>query len=140
MAERRGFTLIEALIALSIIGMIAGLGLFAGMDAYRTSLIGSEADVIATALIRARSNAMADGTVHRLCLDPATDSYVLYTSGVRFPHAGSVSVAGMPSCEEGGIAFAGYSGASAGARISVSQGGIERMITVNGAGFIDTGR
>lgn len=138
----KGFTLIEAMIALTIISMVAGLGLFASMQTYRASLMRSEISTIHSALLRARSQAMTSGTAHGLCVEEEAKAYELYAGApdisiARFPMSPTATVSGMPDCTEGGIAFSPYAATTTGGRIVVAEGGATRTISVNYEGWID---
>lgn len=139
-----GFTLVELLLALAIMAVITGFGLFAGMDMYRDSLIHSESDTLETALRRARSQSMSGrgGVAHGVCRDESRRVYELYAgapdgSYAELPSSAAVFVSGVPACKDGGIAFSAYAGTSTGARIIVAEEGAERTITVNHEGWID---
>jgi len=70
-----GFTLVEMLTVLGLFALIAGLGLFISMDAYRSSSFHSERDLVIALLEHARAQAVnnictggscADGLAHGL--------------------------------------------------------------------------
>jgi len=60
MAKEKGFTLIEMIIALSVLVIIMGLGLFYGMENFRGETFRSEVDTMVGVLQKARSRAMAN--------------------------------------------------------------------------------
>ena len=56
--QNRGFTLIEVVIGIGLIGLIAGLGLFLGWDFYRGFAFLSEQKIVVSVLQKARNQAM----------------------------------------------------------------------------------
>lgn len=81
----RGFTFIELLIVIGIFVVIAGLGLFMSVNAFRGYLHRSERDIIVSILARARSEAMnnicvgplcTDGQMHGVCFN--APSYIIF--------------------------------------------------------------
>ncbi|OGZ68624.1 MAG: hypothetical protein A3D35_01210 [Candidatus Staskawiczbacteria bacterium RIFCSPHIGHO2_02_FULL_34_9] len=56
--QTKGFTLIEILIAMVVLGIIASLGLFISLDFYRTYAFNSEGNVILSVLKRVRNQSM----------------------------------------------------------------------------------
>ena len=58
--SRAGFTLIEMIIALAVLSLIMGLGLFYGMENFRGETFRSEVDTMVGVLQKARSRAMAN--------------------------------------------------------------------------------
>jgi len=56
----RGFTFIEAIVAIAIIAVVASLGLFVGMDFYRDYSFRSDRDIAVSALQRARTRSLSN--------------------------------------------------------------------------------
>lgn len=56
-ANKQGFSLIELLIVIAIIVVISGLGLFVGLDFYKTYALNSERDIVTSVLMKARNRA-----------------------------------------------------------------------------------
>lgn len=55
--SNKGVTLIEVLIVVAIIVIISGLGLFVGIDFYKTYALNSERDIIVSILMKTRNKA-----------------------------------------------------------------------------------
>lgn len=105
----RGFTLIEILIVMALLGLIMGLGLFMSMDAYRGYSFRSESSVVVSVLEKARSRAMNNmyGTAWGVCFDSANKAYVTfrgvaYTPGAAtnesLPAQAGVTISSLPVC------------------------------------------
>ena len=60
MVREKGFTLIEMIIALAVLAIIMGLGLFYGMENFRGETFRSEVDTMVGVLQKARSRSMAN--------------------------------------------------------------------------------
>lgn len=56
----KGFTLVEILVSVALISILAGLGVFMSLEAYRASIHRAEDATIVSLLQRARSRAMAN--------------------------------------------------------------------------------
>ena len=54
---KKGFSLIELLVVVAIIVVISGLGLFVGLDFYKTYALSSERDIVIGILMKARNRA-----------------------------------------------------------------------------------
>lgn len=142
-----GFTLLEILIVIAIIGLIAALGLFISMDVYRGFLHRSERDTIVSLLERARSHAMANigGSAWGFCA--LGGNYVVFR-GTDYPTGtvetsvatSSALVTNIPYCGPNPgdvIVFAQLSGTTTPATISVQQGAAPAAtITINDHGTI----
>src|SRR3989344_5249325 len=74
-----GFTLVEVIVVIAIVGLIFGLGLFMSFDVYRGFSHRSERDVIVSLLERARSHAMANvgQSAWGFCED-AGNNYIIF--------------------------------------------------------------
>lgn len=74
----KGFTLIEILIAMGILAIIGGFGLFVSLDFYRSNVIFSERDTLLSLLRRARLDAVNNIQAMPHGLYVATTSYILF--------------------------------------------------------------
>jgi prepilin-type N-terminal cleavage/methylation domain-containing protein len=80
LALRRGFTLIEILIVTAIMTLVAGLGLFMGLDSYRRSQLRNEEGSLVGLLERARNRAMNNflEMPHGVHFDSSPPEFVLF--------------------------------------------------------------
>jgi prepilin-type N-terminal cleavage/methylation domain-containing protein len=137
----KGFTLIETLVSLCVLGIIAGLSIAFGMGAYRHAGAGNAADEVRSLLIQARADALAGigGSAHGVCADGG--SLRLYEDAPdmierALPIAADVELRGI-ACSAGGVLFAAYAATTTAAAISVSFDGASATITVNEEGGIE---
>lgn len=141
-----GFTLIEMLIVLALIGAVASMGMFASFALYNEGGAESERDAIVMLLVRARSGSMDAlyGAAHGFCLDSDAGEYRTFrvpygpdTLEASEARAGAVTVVGIPECGSGSeIVFEQLSGATAPTAITMSEGGETYQIALNEAGTI----
>ncbi len=84
----RGFTLIETLAVIGMLGIIATLTTLAGLDSFRRSQVASDYAALHTALLEARSESLAGvcqgsscvgGAAHGISIQPA--AFVLFQGG-----------------------------------------------------------
>ncbi len=138
------------MIVAAILAMIAGFGLFAGLDAYRGLSLRSERELIIGLLRKARSQAMnnIDQTGHGVHYDAGTGCrsrhpcYVLF-EGSRFDPGGAGNVE-IEAGRGAGIGWPGsdpvfkqLDGSAETARISLVARGGSTLITINYEGRID---
>ena len=147
--SRGGFTLIEVMLAIAILMVIFGLGLFASFDLYRGYSYRSERDTIVGLLTKARSRSMSNvyQSAHGVCYNASAQTYNIecvaescpVSTAERIPANPSVLVSGIPSCGGGLVLFAQVTGNTSGPGvISVSEPGRPtQTITVNNAGTIN---
>lgn len=64
---RAGFTLIETVVVMSLLGMIGGFTAFMSMDGYRSFSFRSDRDTLVSLLVRARSQSMSNVCQGALC-------------------------------------------------------------------------
>lgn len=144
--RRGGFTLIEIVVALTILITILGLGLFVSLDVYRGYTYRSERATVLALLTRARSHAMAniDQSPWGVCEDPGGGTYKLFRGegyaasalvDESVPVAPAGQVSGLPPCTSGaGIVFTELTGTTSPATITVQQTGGPQTITINDEG------
>ncbi len=65
----RGFTLVEMVVVIALVGIIGSLTAFSDLGAYKRVLASTDADTIASALVQARNDAM-----HGVCFDSSCDA------------------------------------------------------------------
>jgi prepilin-type N-terminal cleavage/methylation domain-containing protein len=141
-----GFTLIEMLIALALIGAVASIGMFASFALYRKSGAQNERDAVVMLLAHARSGSMDNlyGATHGFCLDSSAGEYRVFRAPygpgmleASEAHESAVTVAGIPECGSGNeIVFEQLSGATVPTAITMSEGGETYQIALNEAGTI----
>lgn len=75
-----GFTLIEVMIAMGILGLLLGMGLFLGMDFYRGYLFRYERNLTVSLLEKSRSRAIANihQTSHGITFNTETHEYIMF--------------------------------------------------------------
>ena len=59
-SRRKGFTLIEVIVVIGLLGLIAAIGLFISFDFYKSYSFRSEKSVVISALQKARGQALAN--------------------------------------------------------------------------------
>ena len=100
-----GFTMIEILVVTAIFLILAGIGLFMTLDAFRGYLHRSERDTIVSTLAKARSEAMAnicigptcaDGKPHGVCYS-APDYIIFQGSSYNAAEATNQTIPGNPA-------------------------------------------
>jgi prepilin-type N-terminal cleavage/methylation domain-containing protein len=102
--SKNGFTLIEILVVVGIIGLILSMGLITSFDSYRGYTFRSERAVLVSTLEKARSRAMANmfETVHGVCY--IAPNYIIFRGPDCIPGSSTneiisgnsaVSVAGL---------------------------------------------
>lgn len=133
----RGFTIIEVSVVIALVGMLALFGLFWSREMFDTGSLEGEQHALVSLLNRARSYAFSNREgVHGVCYDPEEHAYVTeedeYTRMSR-----SITVEGLPTCEEGGVVFSALSATSAPALITLSQRERSVTIRVNHEGYIE---
>ncbi len=74
----QGFTLIEMLLVIGLFSLIAGLGVFFGVDYYQRSALAAERDLLVSALQNARAQSLSNlnGAAHGVYL--ANNSLIIF--------------------------------------------------------------
>jgi prepilin-type N-terminal cleavage/methylation domain-containing protein len=142
----RGFTLIEILVVIAIIGLIFGIGLFLSFDVYHGFSHRSERDIIVSMLERARSYALANVEQAPWGFCVAAGHYEVfhgasYSAGAveqSLATSSAATVLGAPGCATNPVIFAQLSGTTTAAGpITITQGSAPAdTITINDQGTI----
>jgi len=133
-----GFTFLEVLITMGILGIIFAIGLPVGLDFYQRYQFDSEASLFISLLESTRNSAMVNlnESSHGVYID--TDDFVIFqgasyaardtSQDQNFPRSGSMSVS--PCC--GGLAeivFSALSGQTASSTFTISH--LQKSININ---------
>lgn len=145
----KGFTLIETMVALSILILILGLGLVTSLDSYRAYLFRSESQNIIAGIAKVRSEALTNKneSPHGICFDGDQKRLVLfvgssYQTGVNplsidiNPETVISSIPNVFSCLNGGIVFTQLSGTTTPISIQVVQNGKVSTTSISYEGTI----
>ena len=92
--HERGFTYIEILIVLGLVGAIALFGMAFSLSSIARSSVTSERDLFVTLLLRgARAEAIANVSedAHGIYIDNTCDRYILFT-GTAFAHPANCNI------------------------------------------------
>jgi prepilin-type N-terminal cleavage/methylation domain-containing protein len=140
--DKKGFTMIELLVVISIMGLIFGMGLFASFDFYRSYLLSTERDILLGVLEKARSRAMANmfESSHGVHIENST--YVIFRGDSYIPGAASnEEIPGNSIIQKSGIndvVFEELTGLpSVTGSISLLEGANSKIISINYEGRID---
>lgn len=139
---RNGFTVIEIVIVLALVSILAGLGLFVGLEFYRNSALEAELDILVAGLRKARAASLHNigGVPHGLAV--LGDRYVLFSGGsyaLRDPALDEDigRGVGMQTAGLEEVVFGQFSAtSSASGTIALSDGMRERAIDINYEGRI----
>jgi len=127
-----GFTLIEMMVVLVVLGLALGLVLVRGPARSHTLDVRTAADEIAEALRVARSRAIVTNRPVLFLLDPAQHHFAIDGSPAQALPA-SVSITMLSTfgtANSGAITFA-EDGSSSGGRIDIAAGAVRLQIGVN---------
>jgi len=141
-----GFSLIEILIVMALVGLVGGFALFVSMETFRGSSFHADRDLLIAALQRARAESMnntclgscSDGLAHGVHIQ--SDKYVVF-QGNTYNAADPLnqSYESSPATTKTGatdILFAQLSGASAGGTITLTGSSRTSVVTVGTEGQI----
>lgn len=141
-SHSRGFTIAEILIAMVIMGSIASLGLFFGLDAYRFTTVRTERDTVVGILQRARSEAMNNLGQKSHGVHVGTAEYSLFAgdffnpsdeNNVDLPIGSGITVSGLTD-----IVFTQLSGAARTVgSLTLNDGNTSAAIFINSIGGIN---
>ncbi|MBI3589350.1 MAG: prepilin-type N-terminal cleavage/methylation domain-containing protein [Candidatus Liptonbacteria bacterium] len=140
-----GFTMIEIVMVVAIVAFLAGLGLWVGMDVYRSYSYRSERSTFVSALQKARLESMVNinEVKHGVHIEP--NEYVIfqgsaYVSADPFNQviipSGAVTLAGNPALPRD-VVFDQLSGVTASVgTLTISDGVRSTVISINNEGQI----
>lgn len=74
----KGFTLIEVLIVIAILGGLAGLGLFVSIDFYKSYAFHSERNIVVSIIQKVRSQSLANINESKHGVYFGTNNYVIF--------------------------------------------------------------
>ncbi len=74
----KGFTLIEVLIVIAILGGLAGLGLFVSIDFYKSYAFHSEKNIVVSIIQKVRSQSLANINESKHGVYFGTNNYVIF--------------------------------------------------------------
>lgn len=139
--QKRGFTLIEILLVIALVGLLSGFTIVAGTDFYRGYAFRSEVDLAVAALQKARSQALSNlnQTAHGVHL--AGDGYTVFEGPTFNPAAPTnalvpIQWAAAPA-DPVDISFEQLSATTASATVVLTDGHSRTVrITVNREGRI----
>ena len=89
---RTGFTLVEMIVVLAILGVVAGVSVPALRDRRASDPLEQGASEVTTLLARARQTAVERAAAMRVSLDPVTRRYTVRATGIVDAASDSVSV------------------------------------------------
>lgn len=143
--SREGFTLIEILIAIAIITILAGMGLWISMDVYRNYSYRSEKETFISAIQKARLESMVNLNESAHGIRVESDKYIIfrgssYSASSSFNRtivpSGPVTITGNPSLPQD-IVFDQLSGTtSSSGTLTVSDSVRTAVISINNEGQI----
>jgi prepilin-type N-terminal cleavage/methylation domain-containing protein len=143
----RGFSLIEMLITLSLLGSIAGIALFVSLSSYTSENLISERDVLVGLLLQARTSSIEGvlGVDHGFCFDQAQREYVVFQSPFtsintekNVPKSPNSSLDSVHNCQSSGeVIFTALSGTTTPTTLSVSNSTQSLRIIINSEGMIE---
>jgi prepilin-type N-terminal cleavage/methylation domain-containing protein len=152
-AERSlmGFTLIEIVVAIAILGIILSFGLIVSLDSYRGYIFRTERSTIVSVLTRARNKSLANinQQPHGACYDDLNKNYVIFdgssfavaTNPTTVQANPSVSIASNPNiflCGSNvGVVFAQLIGTTTRVDIGITQNNRVSTTSINYEGTIN---
>ena len=141
--RKAGFTFIEILIVMAIIGFLATFGIIAGLDTYSRYSFNSEIDNAIAMLQKARSEAINNiGEVkHGVYFDNSSPDLILfsgptYTGSYEIKIGKNKTVSYSSTCSGNQIIFSQLAGTTTACAVTI-QGFKSTVITINNEGVID---
>lgn len=145
--DNHGFSLIEIIVVLAIIGMIAAFGIIAGIDTYQRYNFRSQADATSALLQKARSESINNigGRKHgvyfadsdNLILFRTVTDYAGRESGYDFKIEKAKTVTYSYTCGNDQVIFTQLSGQTAACNITLTEGTKSVIVSVNNEGGIN---
>lgn len=142
---KQGFTLIEILVAVAVVGVIIGFGMTIDLSSLRSDTFQAEETTIVSALQKARSRSMANmyESVHGFCY--IAPNYILFrgrttclpTSGTDETIPANINIASNASSSFPTFVFTQLSGTTTGATIHITDGTKSDDIIINNEGTIN---
>lgn len=143
-SDRRGFTMIEILVTISILAILIGMGLFMSLDFYRHTLVNDERDLVVSLLLKARTQSIdnLDQLPHGVCF--VAPNYVIFrgtactatsSTSELTPKGGGINITGLTATSS--VIFNQLSGDASTTSITLSQDSNVKVISINNEGRID---
>lgn len=129
----KGFTLMEIIVVLAILGFVISIGLLVSLDFYKTYAYKSERNILVGVLEKARSRSMANinQSAHGVYIDTTNHNYIIFqgqTYATRnssydqvFPINPSINLIGVPSLPAA-VVFSRLSGTTTSETLTMSDG------------------
>lgn len=144
-ASESGFTLIEILLAIAIVTILAGMGLWISMDVYRNYSYRSEKETFISAIQKARLESMVNLNEAAHGIHVESDKYIIFqgssysaTSSLSrtIAPSGPVTITGNPSLPQD-IVFNQLSGTTfSSGTLTIGDGVRATVISINNEGQI----
>lgn len=143
----RGFTLIEIVVVIAILGMILVFGLITTMDSFKRSTLQTEQSTLVSALEKARSRAMNNINESKWGVCFLTPNYVIFQGTTCAPAStnelisANANIANLSDFSNPAkfpaIIFSQLSGNTTGATIHMTDGIKSAITTINYEGTIN---
>jgi prepilin-type N-terminal cleavage/methylation domain-containing protein len=141
-AKKRGFTLIEIVVVIALVGIIAAMGTVVGFDALSRSNVHEERDLLVTLLTGQRAKALANINEldHGVHIDQDAHEYTLIGSNPNTIDSDEALTIDIDGNSQGEVVFEQLSGNTSCdpvCTITVSDGAKSQIIEVNKVGRIE---
>ncbi len=136
----RGFTLIEIIVVIALVGLIAAMGTIIGFDTLSRSSVHEERDLLVTLLTGVRAKALANVNQKAHGLQITADEFILFEGTPSDPNARHVDRNANIQVDPGvlvDVVFEQLSGASDDKTITLSQDNKSQTVEINAAGRIE---